>query len=295
MKKLLIFGGGGVVVLGAAAIVAFLLLATSIIKQIIEEVGGQATQAKVSLADVSLSLTSGEGALKGLVIGNPKGFKSAQAFKLGEVSLKVDPSSVGKDVIVVKEVVIASPDITYELGDTGSDNIRTIQANAKSFASRFGGGSSAAGKPASQPAPAPSTQPAAKNEKDRKVIIENLYIRGGRVAVTASALGGKPLDTGLPDIHLANIGKASGGATAAEVADQVIGAIAQASQTAVSKIGMDQLKGLAGGKADELMKKLGTQMPQGMPTNLPGLGGGNTAPSQKPADPGGAINRLLGR
>jgi hypothetical protein len=74
--------------------------------------------------------------------------------------------------MVVKEVVFAAPDITYELGDTGGDNIRTIQANAKSYASRFGGGTPAAGKPASQPAPAPST-PAAKSEKDRKVVIEN--------------------------------------------------------------------------------------------------------------------------
>jgi uncharacterized protein involved in outer membrane biogenesis len=293
MKKLLIFGGGAVVVLGGAAVVAVLLLATSIIKQVIEEVGGQATQAKVTLADVSLSLTSGEGALKGLVIGNPKGFKSAQAFKLGQVSLKVDPSSIGKDVILVKEVSIAAPDITYELADTGGDNIRTIQANTKSYASRFGGGGSTApaAKPAPSPAPAPS-QPAAKDEKDKKVIIENLYIRGGRVGVTASALGGKSLDTGLPDIHLTNIGKASGGATAAEVADQVIGAIAQASQAAVSKISADQLKGLAGGKADEMMKKLGTP---GMPANIPGMSGGSSAPGSKPADPAGSLNRLLGK
>lgn len=286
MKKLLIFGGGAVVVLGGAAIVAVFLLATSLIKQVIEEVGGQATQAKVTLADVSLSLTSGEGTLKGLVIGNPKGFKSSQALKLGEVSLKVDPNSITKDVIVVKEVVIAAPDITYELGDTGGDNIRAIQANTKSYATRYGGGSSTA--PAAKPAPAPAPSPAAKDTKDRKVIIENLYIRGGRVGVTASALSGKPLETALPDIHLTNIGKASGGATAAQVADQVIGAIAQASQTAVSKISADQLKGLAGGKADEMMKKLGT--PQG----IPGVGGSST-PGAKPADPAGSLNRLLGK
>jgi uncharacterized protein involved in outer membrane biogenesis len=292
MKKLLIFGGGGVVVLGGAAVVAVLLLATSIIKQVIEQVGGDATQAKVSLSDVSLSLTSGEGALKGLVIGNPKGFKGSQAFKLGEVSLKVDPNSITKDVIVVKEVVIASPDITYELADAGGDNIRTIQANTKSYASKFGGSKTApAAKPAPSPAPAPS-QPAAKDEKDKKMIIENLYVRGGRVGVTASALAGKPLGTTLPDIHLTNIGKASGGATAAEVADQVIGAIAQASQTAVSKISADQLKGLAGGKADEMMKKLGTQ---GVPAGIPGVGGAGGAAGQKPADPAGSLNRLLGK
>jgi hypothetical protein len=59
----------------------------------------------------------------------------------------------------------------------------------------------------------------------------------------------------------------------------------------VSKIGMDQFKGLAGGKADELMKKLGTR---GVPGGIPGIGG-NAAPGQKPADPAGTLNRLLGK
>ena len=283
MKKIL-YIVGGLVVLGAAALVAVFLFSGSIIKTVVEEVGGKATQAKVTLAEVSLSPLSGEGSLKGLTIGNPKGFKSPLAIKLGEVSLKVDTATIGNDTIVIKEVVIAGPDITYELGDTGGDNIRTIQKNTRSYAgSRSGGGA-----PAGKPAPAPS-QPAAKGDKEKKVVIENLYVRGGRVSVTASALGGKPLATGLPDIHLANIGKSSGGATPAQVADEIIGALAKAAQTAVSKIGADQLKGLAGGQADELMKKLGGQMPAGLPS-IPGAGG-----AAKPADPGGAIDRLLGR
>jgi hypothetical protein len=289
MKKWLYIGGGAVAVIGAAVVAVF-LFSGSILKTIIEDTGSKATQAKVTLDKVSLSPMSGEGALKGLVVGNPAGFKSAQAFKLDLVSLKVDTSTITNDVIVVKEVVIAGPDVTYELSDTGDDNIRTIQKNTQAFA---GGGKPGGGAPAGKPAPSP--EPAAKGEKEKKVVIENLYVRGGKVAVTATALGGKPLGTALPDIHLTNIGKSSGGATGAEVAEQVIGAIAKSAQSAVSKIGVDQLKGLAGGKADELMKKLGTQMPAGLPAGLPGTGSQGGTSGTAPAKPGGALERLIGR
>jgi hypothetical protein len=284
MKKWLYIGGGGVALV-VVAVVAIFLFSGSILKTIIEDTGTKATQAKVTLDNVSLSPMSGEGSLKGLVVGNPAGFKSAQAFKLGEVSLKVDTATITNDVIVVKEVVIAGPDVTYELSDTGDDNIRVIQKNTQAFA---GGGKSGGSAPSGKPAP---SEPAVKGEKEKKVVIENLYVRGGKVSVTASALGGKPLATALPDIHLTNIGKSSGGATGAEVAEQVIGAIAKSAQSAVSKIGADQLKGLAGGKADDLMKKLGTQMPAG----LPGTGSQSGTSGAAPAKPGGALERLMGR
>lgn len=284
MKKWLYIGGGAVVVV-VAAVVAVFLFSGSILKSLIEDTGSKATLAKVTVDDISLSPMSGEGSLKGLIVGNPAGFKSPQAFKLGEISLKVDTGTVTSDVIVVKEVVIAEPEVTYELSDTGDDNIRTIQKNAQAFA----GGGKSGGAPAGKPAP--SSEPAAKGEKEKKVVIENLYVRGGKVSVTATALAGKPLGTTLPDIHLTNIGKSSGGATPAEVADQVIGAIAKAAQSAVSKIGADQLKGLVGGKADEMMKKLGTQMPSG----VPGMGSQGGSSGAAPAKPGGALERLIGR
>ena len=291
MKKFL-YIGGGVVVLAAAALVAVFVLSGSILKSLIEDVGSQATQAKVTVDEVKISPLSGEGALVGLTIGNPKGFKSAQAFKMSLVSLKVDTGTIQSDTIVIKEVIIGAPDVTYELGDAGGDNIRTIQKNTQDYASRMGGGSAPAGKPAS--GPAPTAKGDAKTEaKEKKIIIESLWVRGGKVAVTASALGGKPLGTGLPDIHLTNIGKSKGGATPAEVADEVIGAIAKASQTAVSKIGVDQLKGLVGSGADDMMKKLGTQMP-----SIPGTGSSGAAPaggSSPTTNPAGAIKNLLGR
>jgi hypothetical protein len=42
---------------------------------------------EVRLNEAEVSATSGQGALLGLTIGNPKGFKTDSAFRLGEISL----------------------------------------------------------------------------------------------------------------------------------------------------------------------------------------------------------------
>lgn len=83
MKKVAIIGAGIVVVIVIGAV--FLLSnLDSIIKAAVEEVGSEATQAKVSLNEVEIS-TEGKGALRGFSVGNPAGFETDSAFKLGEV------------------------------------------------------------------------------------------------------------------------------------------------------------------------------------------------------------------
>ena len=77
------------------------------------------------------SATSGEGVLRGLKMGNPKGFKSDSAFRLGEVRVRIDIDSLGRDTVVIKEVVITAPEITYELWPNGS-NIDAIRRNVES-------------------------------------------------------------------------------------------------------------------------------------------------------------------
>ena len=113
MKKVLIGVVVVLVVIGGAGVYVF-LNAGGIIKQIVEEVGSEATKTKVSLSEVDLSIQSGEAALKGFQMGNPSGFQTPKAMSFGVVSVKIDPASVTQDVILIKEVVIAKPDITYE-------------------------------------------------------------------------------------------------------------------------------------------------------------------------------------
>ncbi len=209
----------------------------SIIKNVVETAGTEVTGVKVSLDAVDVDkLTDGAAGLRGLTVANPKGFKSGYAFKLGAVAVKVDATTVADDVIVIKEVVIAKPQVIYEFGSGGS-NIATIQKNVEGKASS--GSGSAGGKSTTK-----------SDESGKKVVIENLYIRGGAINVSADFLGGKKVGTSLPNIHLENIGKAGGkinGATPAEVAEKIIAAISKGTTGAVGKINIGSVKDALGG------------------------------------------------
>lgn len=229
MKRALLIGVGVLVVIVVGIVVVLYLNSGSIVKTAIETVGSRATQTKVTLDSVDLSPASGEASLKGFQMGNPAGFKSKSAMRVGEVSAKVDVGTVMSNVVVIKDVVISAPDITYEIDSKGASNFSTIQNNVQSFAKSMGAGQGGA------------TKTVPEKEGGKKVIIENLYIRNGKVGVSAAFLGGKELSAPLPTIHLTNIGKDKGGATPAEVADKILTAISQSATKAVSSLGIDKM------------------------------------------------------
>ena len=144
------------------------------------------------------------------------------------------------DTIVVEEVMISAPEITYEIGSNGS-NIDAIQSNVEKVA----GGSG-------------SSDSSSSGEDGPKVVINDLYIKGGKINISASFMDGSSLSTDLPDIHLTDIGKESGGASPAEVADEIISAITKYSSSAASGIDLSSL-GLAdiSGKAADVAGEVG--------------------------------------
>ncbi len=245
----------GIAVVVVAIVVGVYVLYSSlggIIQAAVEEVGSEATQASVKLDGVDLDIASGKGALKGFTVGNPKGFETPAAFKLGAVSLQVDAATVTGNPIVIKEIIIDKPEITYELGAAGS-NIDAIKRNVDAYAGKF------AGKSASQSA---GKKTEAKAEGDgTKVVIEHLYVRGGRVNVSSALLKGKEMGATLPDIHLTDIGKDKGGATPAEVAKKVIDSMTAEIGGAMSSIGigktLDSLQQTLGGAAGKAVGELG--------------------------------------
>ena len=217
------------------------------IKTALETYGSEATQSQVKVGDVKLSVRSGEGGLSGIVIGNPKGYSTANAFSLGLASLKVDIDSVAKNPVVIKEIVIDRPHIVFEMGGDGSSNLQAIQKNLNAYAAKMGAGGG--GAPAQKPA-------AGAKEPERKLVIENLYVRNGQIAASHSLLKGQIISSSLPTIHLTNIGKAKGGATPAEIANEVIGAISQqANKAAMADVtkSLDALKGKVGEAVGEAL------------------------------------------
>lgn len=232
----------------------------SLVKAVVERYGSEATQARVTLKAVELSPASGTGRLQGLTVGNPKGFNTAEAISLGDIQVALDISTLQSNPIVIKEVLITKPAVTYEYVGSGS-NLEAIQKNVQAYAAKFGGGSQSSG---AQRAKGDKTEAAA----ERKVVIERLVVRDGNIGISHAALQGRSLSSPLPLLELKDIGKDKGGATPAEVAEKVIGTIsAQASRVASSDLQKQlgaalkeqagNIGGAAGGAADRLKGLLG--------------------------------------
>ena len=229
--KILIIGLVVVVVAGVA-VYHFMGSLDAVIKSGIETYGSKITQADVSLDKVTLDLTNGRAALHGLTIGNPAGYKSNYLLKLDEISMTLDLKSITKNPVIIKEIMVRKPSVIYELASGGS-NVDALLKNIKKYTgteSKQGGGG-----------------------EEHKLIIDNLYIKGGQVNLSATALKGKKVTTNLADIHMKDIGKKEGGATPGEVAEKIMGQIQSGSSTAVASI-----KNLPGAVTDQLQNVGGT-------------------------------------
>ena len=208
MKKIVYVLGAIIVLVVAVAIYVF-VFAGDLIKTAVERVGSDATQAEVTLSKVDLDMFQGTGGMQGLIVGNPKGFKSPSAFELGSISMQIDTDTVGKNPVVIKSIAITGPIVTYEKSG-GTSNIDAIKANVDAYAKQFAGSGGEA-----------KTEEKSSGD-EQKLVIEKLTITGGQVKLNAGMLGDKTLDASLPDLTLTDIGKESGGTSPAEVAKAVI-------------------------------------------------------------------------
>ncbi|MBW1797194.1 MAG: AsmA family protein [Deltaproteobacteria bacterium] len=184
-----------------------------IAKNGVETFGPKLTRTEVRLESSNISLFSGKGSLKGLFIGNPKGFKGESAFKVKEIKVAIDVSSILSDRLIIEEIVVNAPEISYEKG-MRSSNIKTILNNVQALA----GKSKREAKTAGKGGPEESQR---KDEK--KVQINNFIVKNGKVNMSATLLKGKNVIVSLGEIHLKNIGAGKDGKTASEVFEEIFG------------------------------------------------------------------------
>lgn len=236
-----------VVVVFVGAIILVYSNLDGIVKEAVEEFGPQFAGVPVTLQKVELSPENGRGKLTGLFVGNPPGYKTDGAFKLGSVSVDIDLSSLTSDTIVIRKVEIDGPDVTYEFGDGGS-NVDVIASNVEKAAGGPPGGSGSSGK-ASSGGASGGSEGKDSGGPEKKMIIESLVITNGRVSISHPLLEGEKIGSALPTIRLKDIGKnKNGGATPAQAVDAVMDAMEKNIATAVSTSGVnDLLKGVAKG------------------------------------------------
>ena len=245
MKKLLI-GAGIVVVLVVAVAIWFFSSLDGIVKNQIEAIGTELTGTKVSVGGVSIKLTEGVGQITKLSVANPKGYKTDEALSMNLLRLGIDLPSVGKNPLVLNELVIDSPLLNMEMNEKGGSNLKEISDNVSA-------NTAAADKEAS------SAQEQAGGEPLR-ILIRKLIIKGVSYAVHSPV---EKLDNAkgtLPTITMTNVGGSKGG-TPGEIGKIIVGkmterVIAQAAKAGIQSAVDKKLKDVGGGLGDAL-KNLG--------------------------------------
>jgi hypothetical protein len=218
---------------GAGALVVLLLAGAAwwlhgnldgIVMRGIAHYGSQMTQARVAVESVEIRSADGSGVVRGFVVGNPAGFRTPHALKVGAVEVAVDMRTLADSVVVVRRIVVESPDVIYEKGESMT-NFDAIQRNiAQSLGTPADAGKPSGGGSSASPS--------------RKLIVDEIVIRRARAQASAPALGGHTVSATLPDITLRNVGRAEGGVTPAQLGQIVARAL---SQRLVARVGFDNV------------------------------------------------------
>lgn len=164
-----------------------------VVKATLEHMGPSFIGASVDVQSVDVVPQQGRITLRGLDIGNVPGYSTKYATRMDEVRIVVDPMTVTSDVVVIREIVVDVPRISYERGARAVN----LQPILQKIEARF----------------------------KRRVIVERLEIRGGSVLVTVTGAKGQGLTIELPNVLLRDLGKDKGGLTVRELAQLVVSAL----------------------------------------------------------------------
>lgn len=239
MKKLSI----ALIILVLLIVIAVVVIASqagSLIKNGVETYGPELTGTSVTLSDVDISLLSGNASINNLVVGNPKGFKSEHAFKVAEVSVKLDMGSLFSEQIRIEKILIDGAELTYEQINKSS-NIDALKRNVERNTGSGAGGSGDEG-----------------SSSDVQLQIDDLYINGTKVNVMAAVLGKEEQQSvTIPDIHMQDLGKGGSDGSVSTIVDEVVRLITKAAtKAAVDELGKRKIQEKIDEKKGEALKKL---------------------------------------
>jgi hypothetical protein len=174
-----------------------------IVADAIAQHGSAMTQARIGVEHVEIATSSGKGVISGLMVGNPKGFKTPYALRVNSISVDVDLATLTQEVTVIRTLVIESPDVTYEKSN-GTTNFDAIHKNIATYLGPKG---------------------SSRQQGGTRLIIEELTICNANAQASADFMGGKTISIPLPDITLRNVGLARGGVTPGELGQEIANAL----------------------------------------------------------------------
>lgn len=207
MKKWLVALAALIILLAAGVMILFFSL-NSIVEKTVNSEAPKITQSAVHLDKADISLFSGSGIFSGFSVGNPAGFSGGDALQVGSIAVKLDTGTVFKDVIVVRNITVDSPEIMYELGKNTS-NVDVLLQNIQNYADSH--------EKAGNTASAENAEKRDAGKAEKKVIIDELIIRNARANLRVPVLK-LSVHVPLPEIRLTDIGRKESGSSFARSA-----------------------------------------------------------------------------
>jgi len=253
MRKPIIFAGLVVVVVAVGAVA----LVDSVTKSSIEAIGSDMTGAAVIVADIDVSLIGGQAQISGFHLANPTTFGPGDAFRSEHIALDVDLGSLFDDQLIIEEIVINNPEITYSLTAKSSNLGQILDAIMQSS------------EDSTANAQAADDAAATGANGGGSIKVANLYLRNATVRVSLPDLTDTAPSVVIPEIHLQNLS----GDTVQEVVAETGDAVMAAVETVVSEIDNEAVRqhvqALADTTADaaaKLIKGAAEALEQGLKT-----------------------------
>lgn len=203
MKAFKIIGGLLALVLVVVIGVGVYLFSNinQIVKEVVETVGPDVTKTDVRLAEVDIKLTEGSGELRGFVIGNPEGFSAGHFLKSEKVRLKIDPSSVTSDIIVIDDIVVEGVNIAVEEKQLKT-NIQKLLKNLESEGTTE------------------KEEVTTEDGKEVRLVVEKLRFANNSVDFKTEKYGSVSID--IPALELSSLGERDTGLTPDELGKAIL-------------------------------------------------------------------------
>ena len=139
----------------------------------------------VSLEEVSIALLQGKARFKGLKISNPEGYSNVPALSLGLIEVDIDLSSVNEPVLVIENILIRDPRVSYEISQDGVANIDVLQQSIEDAVPSSGSDTGL-------------------------MIIDRLDFKGGTITATTAQKPGQQLVFDFPVLFMSDLGEPNG-------------------------------------------------------------------------------------
>ena len=229
---------GIVAVLLVAVGVYVVINSGALLERAMETYGTRYLGAPVAVDEVAVSLTEGSSTVSGLEVGNPSGFSGPPAFQLAAVNVTLDPQQTTSELIVLKSVTIDGAEVAA-LARGGETNFKRLMDHLN----REIGAADQAEETGVQ--------------SEVKLIIDRFAFTNARASIDSDLLGQAVVD--LPDVHLHDIGRKTGGATVGEVLKQVLQPVYQAVTRELVSRGVD-LEGARDRLEERVREKAGDEL-----------------------------------